>query len=85
MFVFELVFVLGLCRGCGLIGLWPVDQCVLWMWVGGLWPVGRWWWVVDPWVAVVSWCDCRGYGWWVTAWVWLVGHGIGCDGWVDGS
>ena len=30
------------------------------MWVGGLWPVGRWWWVVDPWVAVMCWCDCRG-------------------------
>ena len=22
--------------------------------------MGRWWWVVDPWVAVVCWCDCRG-------------------------
>ena len=22
--------------------------------------VGRWWWVVDPWVAMVCWCDCRG-------------------------
>ena len=22
--------------------------------------VGRWWWVVDPWVAVVCWCNCRG-------------------------
>ena len=38
---FVFVFVLGLCRGCGLIGLWPVDQWVLWMWVSGLWPVGR--------------------------------------------
>ena len=54
------MFVLGLCCGCGMIGLWPVDQWVSWMWVGGLWPVGRWWWVVDPWVAVVCWCDCRG-------------------------
>ena len=37
-----------------------MDQWVLWMWVGGLWPVGRWWWVVDLWVVVVCWCDCRG-------------------------
>ena len=45
---FVFVFVLGLCRGCGLIGLWPVDQWVSWMWVGGggllirglLWCVG---------------------------------------------
>ena len=42
MFVF--VFVLGLCRGCDLIGLWLV---------------GRWW-FVDLWVAMVCWCDCRG-------------------------
>ena len=51
------------------------------MWVSGLWLVGRWWWVVDPWVAVMYWCDCRGCGWWVTAWVvvvGLMGHGVGC-------
>ena len=51
---------LDLCHGCGLVGLWPVDLWVLWMSVGGLWPVGRWWWVVDSWVTVVCWCDCRG-------------------------
>ena len=22
--------------------------------------MGQWWWVVDPWVAVVCWCDGRG-------------------------
>ena len=22
--------------------------------------MGRWWWVVDLWVAVVCWCDCHG-------------------------
>ena len=54
------MFVLGLCCGCGMIGLWPVDQWVSWMWVGGLWLVGQWWWVVDPWVAMVCWCDCHG-------------------------
>ena len=40
-----------------------MDQWVLWIWVDGLWPVGQWWWVVDPWVAVVCWCDCRGVVW----------------------
>ena len=39
---------------CGLVGF--VD-------------VGRWWWVVDPWVAVVCWCDCRGV---IFAVVWLL-------------
>ena len=51
---------MGLCRGCGLIGLWPVDQWVSWMWVSGLWLMGWRWWVVDPWVTMVCWCDCRG-------------------------
>ena len=57
---FVSVFVLDLCHRCGLIRLWLVDQWVSWMWVDGLWPVSRWWWVVDLWVAVVCWCDCSG-------------------------
>ena len=39
------------------------------------------WWVVNSRVAVM----CHGCGWWVTPWVWLVGHGVGCGGWVGGS
>ena len=62
-----------------------MGQWVSWMWVSELWHVGRWWWVVDLWVAMICWCDCRRCGWWVTAWVWLVGHGMSCDGWDDGS
>ena len=59
MFVFELVFVLGLCRGCDLIGSWPVDRwvscgsvdCGLWVGSGGLLIRGLLW-CVDV-IAVV--------------------------------
>ena len=41
-------------------------------WVSGLWLGGRWWWVVDPWVAVMCWCDCRGCGL-IGLWMWAGG------------